>query len=294
MILFLAIIWLLKNQLSKVNVSDWNSLTVYRPSFLVVGFLLVFVNWFLEWKKWLLTLKVLQLKVSFSVEIKSFFAGIATGLITPNMLGNFIGRIFYFQRRHRVPIILMTLLSNFSQFFASIFFGFIALFVLYKTPIGMSVNYYILGVGLLVLLSLVVYFFFEFISSSFIIRLKLFQKMLLHIVNAKGFRLNVMLLSLLRHFVFTIQFWLILNSFIRTLSLESFFWIWQIFLWTTLIPSLWFGKLMIRESIALLVLTAIGLSELEIIVSSVLLWFINLAFPAILSIFICKRKEIRG
>ena len=293
MILLLALIWLIGNQLSKVESADWNVISVKRPFFLILGSVLVVLNWFIEWRKWLITLKVIGVKEEQKVVFKSFMAGIATGLLTPNMLGNFIGRIYYFQRRFRVSIILMTLLSNFTQFFASIFFGFLSLLFLQKLPFEFSLYWSLILISLIVIISLLFYFFFEFITIGFISKMKIYQKMLRFIDENKGFRWQFLTLSLIRHFVFTLQFWLIFNSFQDGLNFSVFFWIWQIFLWTTLIPSLWFGKLLIRESVALIVLSALGYAELEIIISSILLWIVNLAFPSILSVFICKRKVER-
>ena len=294
MILLLALIWLIGNQLSKIENSDWNEVSIKRPLFLILGFVLVVANWFFEWRKWLITLKVISVKEDQKVVFKSFMAGIATGLLTPNMLGNFIGRIYYFKRRFRVSIILMTLLSNFAQFFASIFFGLLSLLFLQKLPFEFSFNGALFLISLIVIISFVFYFFFEFIKIEFISKMKIFQKMLRLIDENKGFRWQFLTLSLIRHFVFTLQFWLIFNSFQDGLNLSVFSWIWQIFLWTTLIPSLWFGKLLIRESVALIVLSALGYAELEIIISSILLWIVNLSFPSILSVFICKRKVERA
>jgi hypothetical protein len=293
MILLLALIWLIGNQLSKVESADLNKVSVKSPFLLILGCVLVVANWFFEWRKWLITLKVIGVKEEQKIVFKSFMAGIATGLLTPNMLGNFLGRIYYFQRRFRVSIILMTLLSNFTQFFASIFFGFISLLLLQQLPFESSFFWVLILIGLISLISLVFYFFFEYITLGMIAKMKIYQKMLTFIDENKGFRGKFMMLSLIRHFVFTLQFWLIFNSFQDGINFTVFFWIWQIFLWTTLIPSLWFGKLLIRESVALLVLTSLGYAELEIVFSSVLLWIVNLAFPSILSIFICKRKTER-
>jgi hypothetical protein len=68
-----------------------------------------------------------------------------------------------------------------------------------------------------------------------------------------------------------------------------------VFFWTTLIPSLWLGKLIIRESMALVILTStsVGLGELEVLSSSILLWIINLAFPSLFSLFICRQKKMQ-
>jgi len=44
---------------------------------------------------------------------------------------------------------------------------------------------------------------------------------------------------------------------------------------------------------ALLVLGSIGFGQLEILSTSILLWCMNLAFPSLLSLFICKQKQLK-
>jgi hypothetical protein len=81
------------------------------------------------------------------------------------------------------------------------------------------------------------------------------------------------------------------NAFEDATNMDTFLWIWQIFLWTTLVPSLWFGKLVIRESIALLVLGSVGFGQVEILTSSILIWIFNLAIPSLIGIIICKQNN---
>ena len=63
------------------------------------------------------------------------------------------------------------------------------------------------------------------------------------------------------------------------------------FLLTTLIPSLFFGKLLVRESAALIVFAWAGLSVPVILAVSFSLWFINLALPASIGYIIWLRKS---
>lgn len=278
--------------MTKVEWDNWQKLKLRHPLFVLFSFLLVFLNWFLEWKKWKITLNIIKTETTHQTNFRAFMAGITTGLVTPNMLGNFLGRMYYFKRYLRPSIILLTLLSNFSQFIASIFFGFLSFLFLQETPLGID-N---IGVGLTLFLFifflLIFYFFFEKIKWPYLKKKKSYSKMVSLIKFNKTYKLQVLSLSLLRHFVFTFQFWLMFNAFEDALNTDSFLWIWQIFLWTTLIPSLWFGKLVIRESIALLVLVSVGYGQVEILTTSILIWVINLAIPALVGLFICNQKKI--
>jgi uncharacterized membrane protein YbhN (UPF0104 family) len=64
--------------------------------------------------------------------------------------------------------------------------------------------------------------------------------------------------------------------------------IWQVYLLTMLIPSMFFGKIGVRESVALFVLTGIGMNEFAVLFASLVIWFVNSLSPAILGLIICK------
>jgi hypothetical protein len=292
MVVFIVILGLLKNQLESIRAEDFENLRVLHPLFLVFSLGLVFLNWYLEWLKWRLNLSVLPQRESKLTQLKAFMAGIVTGFITPNMLGNFIGRLYYFQRRYRGSITLLTLYSNYTQFIASICFGCLSLFLLQELPFVGSfrlVSNVILGIVLCLFL---VYFFFQHLPIPFVSKLKIQRKLFQLISVNKFYRWKLMLLSLTRHFVFTLQFFLVLNAFVDAMNWMTFIAIWQVFLWSTLLPSLWLGKLFIRESMAILVLCFIGLERLDVLVSSLVLWQMNLVLPALISLVFCRKKHV--
>ncbi len=289
MILLALIVLFFYFQFIKV---DWSKekIQLIHPFFLFLTLLLVPVNWFFEWLKWAVTLKVVEVQATQKIKINAFFAGIITGMLTPNMLGNFIGRIYYFERRDRISLTVLTLVSNYAQFIASIVFGVIGVIILGEIPVEIEIkqfNLLLVGIGTIVVLF---YFNFEWI----LILLK--RKARIHILirNIKRrhtYRWKILVLSFLRHGVFTIQFLFMLHAFGEKLSIENVFWIWQVYLWVTIAPSLFLGKLAIRESIAIWVLAFAGMGELTVLISSFLIWTFNLLLPTIIGLFVCKEKR---
>lgn len=271
---------------------DWNKehVSLEHPLSLCFVILLMPLNWYLEWLKWLVTLKIADAESSDKINKHSFLAGIVTGMLTPNMLGNFIGRIYYFQRRHRISLIVLTLVSNYAQFIASILFGIIALLFLQKTPFEMDFSELYFLLTLAVFFLLVIYFNFEWIFKL-IKRKTRIHFLIRNLRSRRIFRWKIMLLSLIRHGIFTLQFLFMLHAFGEEISLINVFWIWQVYLWVTIAPSLFLGKLAIRESISIWVLAFAGMGELTVLISSFLIWIINLLIPTILGLIICKRKR---
>lgn len=271
---------------------DWSKekIQLIHPFFLFLTLLLVPINWCLEWIKWVITLNVAEVQTTQKIKLNAFFAGIITGMLTPNMLGNFIGRIYYFERRNRISLIVLTLVSNYAQFIASIVFGIIGILILGKIPIDFEINkfyFLLIVIGLVVILF---YFNFEWLLIFLKRKVRIYV-LIRNIKRRRMYRWKILLLSFLRHGIFTLQFSFMLHAFGENLSLENVFWIWQVYLWVTIAPSLILGKLAIRESIAIWVLTLAGMGELTVLISSFLIWTFNLLLPTIIGLFICKEKR---
>lgn len=235
----------------------------------------------MEYFKWNAIVRSTKITNTNSIKLQSFFAGIITGMLTPNMQGNFLGRIYYFQRKERLPITLLTLTSNFAQFCVTILLGIIALtFSNFN-----SYSYLIIFISIV---SLFFYFSFERLVF-FKKRFKWYAKMQALLEQNKTLRWEFLFYSLLRNIVFSVQFLLALMAFGATVNLEIYLLIWVLYLFTTLSPSLIFGKLFVRESIALWLFSSL-IPEPAIIAASFSIWIINLLLPTLLGLIICKRK----
>ncbi len=281
-LLFFALIWLFFNQTKKIDWSKWNDFSLKSPLLLALVILLVFANWGFEFLKWNVVLKFSGVRSTGKIRFKSFLAGIITGLLTPNMIGNFIGRMFYFQRRDRASVVLLTLFANAAQFLASIFFGLVAVIWLGipdKNFAWSKGGFLITVISLFSLLTLL-YFKFERIPFRIVKGNKYVRRIAPLIKRGSLFRTKLLLLSVARHFIFSLQYWLLLKTFGLDINLEWFGWIWQVFFWATLIPSLWFGKLVIRESMALWILAPLTGNPALVLFASVFLWILNQAVPA--------------
>lgn len=292
--LFFFILWMGWKQLRKISPSDWNAISISQPLALLACFGLLFFNWFFEFLKWKTILRISQISADFSVQLKSFLAGILTGFLTPNLLGNFIGRMFYFHRRNRPAIIIFTFFSNGAQFLASMLFGVVGLFWmgLHDSTWESYFYYILLASSLSVILFLLLFFQFEESQWKFIQENRFLKRVLPFLQHSNSFRIKLLLLSLFRHGVFSFQYWLMLAAFGLNPPLEWLGWIWQLFFWSTLIPSLWLGKLVIRESMAIWVLGTISGNPAAVLLASVTLWGINQGIPAMLGIpFLGKQKN---
>ncbi len=277
------VLYVFYTQISKLSWSGIKTLSIVNPIPFTLAILLAFLNQYLEYRKWKATLNFIQ---ESKHKIQSYLAGVLTGFLTPNLLGNFIGRMYYYPRAKRSKIIALTLVSNGAQFIASIFFGILSLAWLGQKQLNIppfDLIFTSIAAGIL----LIIYFFFDNLP----LKLKAWSTKLIPLLeNTKEYRVQILVLSILRYLVFSLQYFLLFQGFGVSFSFEILGWIWQIYFWSTLAPSLWMGKLFIRESIALWVLIPIiGHPEI-ILVTSVSLWILNHGVLALISIPFFKKQ----
>ena len=276
----LAIIY---TQLKKIDWKDLHAISIVEPISLVCALLLTFVNQFLEYRKWKATLTFLEESTQ---TVQSYLAGVLTGFLTPSLLGNFIGRMYYYPRKKRTQIIVLTFLGNGAQFLASISFGLLAVALLGQEQLNIPRFNSGIAMGVITLM-LLVYFLFD--KSPVPIQ-KWKTKIIPLLVGTEKVRFKILLFSLLRYLVFSMQYSLLFHAFGIPFSIDLVIWVWQIYFWSTLAPSLWLGKLFIRETIALwILLPIIGHPEI-ILLSSVSLWIINHGVTALIALPFFKKQ----
>jgi hypothetical protein len=95
---------------------------------------------------------------------------------------------------------------------------------------------------------------------------------------------------LLRYLIFSAQFILLLLGLNELSIIEAFARINLIYLFSTLIPTLALAELGLRESLSLVFLENMGLSDVEIFSAAFLLWVINLMLPAFYGHFTLLQK----
>lgn len=286
-LLFFAVLLALYFQLKDVKWASLSEIRIkqYWPLFLSVG--LLFVNQGIEYVKWRLFTK--HLINDPSAAWKSFLAGLASGFISPNGWGNVFGRMLFFNRRNAILIVLVTALGNLSQLLPTAVFGSFALY--FRNDLNPI--WFVVSISVSVVL-LLFYFFGEQVFARRSYRNKVIRHFKLMLLRFGYLRVQLLLLSTFRFLVFTVQFVLLFVAFGYTDVWLLTYSVWIIYILTSFIPSLWSGKLLIRETAALFVFRGTGVdSEINIIVICLLIWLINIVVPSLIGSFVLvpiKRK----
>lgn len=282
---FFALIVILYFQIRTIEWSNFTNITIQRPMFLVLGVLLVILNIGSELLKWKIVLNQSAVESNLKHSLKSLLSGFAIGAIGFNGVGNFLGRIVWFSKRERWKLTFLTFYTNYSQLILTLSLGALFYILFPFKELGFStLNLILVVVGILLLFS--IYFFpsiFKFlfnkwtnIQSNFVSSTKVMNRISFQILGV----------SLFRYCVFSLQYFLILSSFLENVSLEVLLLIPQIYFVSSIIPSLLIGKLVIRESVSLLVLTVFVQDEIVILLSSLIIWVVNIVLPALLGLII--------
>ncbi|MFT5858939.1 MAG: uncharacterized membrane protein YbhN (UPF0104 family) [Flavobacteriaceae bacterium] len=289
-LLFFGVLYLLYKQLSEVDESTWGDFKLANPWALIVAVLLIYPNIWVAYVKWKVTLNVMNEGNDRSRMIQSFFAGIVMGMVTPNMIGNFIGRFYYFDKEHRSTITILTLFSNFAQLMATLIFGTLSVLIVGEI--------YMVGddvwlIALLIsggLVSFFMYFFADRTLYFFRKRLNIYRSREL-LKKYPIYRVKMIGYSMLRFIIFTLQFSLVMYAFGEEYTIDLVLAIWQVYMITLMIPSLFFGKLGVKEMVAVAILGPLGMNEFSILFTSLLIWFMNSLTPTLVGLVVCKRPE---
>jgi hypothetical protein len=255
--------------------------TIHYDALVFLIFLMP-LNLFIEWQKWNVILR--NETVDQKHKVHSFLSGIVSGIITPAYAGNFIGRMLYFPKSSRKKIIVNTIASNGAQFIMSISMGLVAFQMIYSSSIHLFYHL------LLMLANLSLYLLY-FYGDSIIEKLPFrFIKQISGVVVSRGLRLTLLCLSMFRYIVFVAQFVLALLVFDVPFNPDFIIWVMLMFGAITISPSLFMGKLIVRETVAITILTLIGIAVPSIILAAVSTWLLNQMLPALIATLLVKKR----
>jgi len=262
--------------------------------------LLMLLNWLIEAIKWQYLIAKFE-KIKLINAFNGIFAGVTVSIFTPNRVGEFAGRIFVISEKNRISAILSTIVGSLSQLLVTIITGFISIGLLFYfypeklanielQPILISVFSVIVSI-----LSIYLYFNVKLLEKLFS-KIRFLSKYKDHFKIFSAYQSKelfiVLLISTIRYFVFAIQFYLTLQFFnVEIHFYQAFIAIALSFFINTIIPTVAIAEIGIRGSVAIFAVGLFSPQVVAILSSSILLWVINLAIPAIIgSIIIAKYK----
>ncbi|MFA8451413.1 MAG: lysylphosphatidylglycerol synthase domain-containing protein [Bacteroidales bacterium] len=279
-----------------------------------IAVFLMFVNWSFEVFKWKYLLRQLE-DVSFWKAYKSVLAGISIGSITPNRLGDYLGRVFFLEGENRISGVFASVLGSMAQLTTTVIMGCLGLLVFFeKHFFALFPDYqswHFIFTPLIVAIGGITLFCYfglgQLYSKGKGWLERRWPTAASHLEALSHYSshelLLVLLLSISRYLVFTFQLYLFLQLFGLTLSyLEAMGVICVLYLFLSFIPSVALSEIGVRGSVSLFLFGLYFGGELgftaehkvAVVGASSLLWALNLGIPALLGsmmIFYKKRLE---
>ncbi len=279
-------------------IQTWEDLGGVGALLILSAFLMVVPNLLLEAWKWRLMVQPYYPKIKIRRALKAILAGMATGIFTPNRIGEYAGRLLYLDPGHRIEAMVGTFFDRISQQAVTLLAGIFILIVICGTTgtIGV-VNEVspVLGNSLLIIASIMLGIVFTLLIFPKVI-VRLIPPFLLRYQWAKQIKegastiysasvLRVFGLSLLRYTVFSTQYVLLLNAMGWSAGqLVAFAMVALVFLAKSIIPVPGILELGVRETIAIEVFRVVGFAPAAAVQSTFLLYVINIILPTLLGI----------
>lgn len=290
MILLALIIWQI-GDIDKLNFALGYLLSKIKTGNAWMIFLAIFlapVSWLIESIKWkYLTSKFAHITLFKS--LSSVMTGMSFAFISPGKVGDFVGRMLYFDEKTRFRSVIAVLVGNLAHVMVTFLMGIIGLIILiFIAPGWWQLS---LLIGAIAIGGVLAYLYFNLNRLSlqaknpksfygkFLTALKILKR------YSKKDLLKVCFFSLLKFSTYTIQFLIIAAIFGAEMNWILGFFIAAVMFWMIMvIPSFFIADIIVRGYVAelLFVSTSIVNSSVAVLGGTYTIWIINWVLPSII------------
>lgn len=266
---------------------QWNRI----PSILLF-ICLATLNWSLEILKWQKVGTVVK-KLSPREAMRQSLVSLTVSLATPNRIGEYGAKAYFFEAIERKKILLLTLFSNSAQMMVTVIFGTLG-FILTEPALAFSLPHTtMLGLTGVVLVLLIIGYLFrkkELMVKGFTIHnvLSYFKKLptTLWIITSG--------LSVLRYGTFCTLFYLILQFFGGQIDfIVALPYIFLMYLLVSIVPMFMIFDVVLRGSVAVGLFGLLGVDELIVLTTVLIMWLLNFVVPAIFGSFLILKSPMK-
>lgn len=260
-----------------------------------IVFLMMMVNWLLEAVKWQMLIKKIE-PITLWRAIESVFCGLTWAIFTPNRIGEYGGRVFFLSPKRRIIGVVAMAVGNIAQLVLKNVFGAISIciFVYRFTPIN-SILFSALCLLATVFVLFFVIFYFNIkwvngilLSMKFTRKYKKFYALLAR--YKKKELLRILLLSLARYTIFSIQYFIVFLWLIPGIKLVDVCMLINIlFFVQSFLPSLDLLDIGTKSLTGVFFFGYVTNQNIAVVACIASIWLINIIIPAILgSYFVFK------
>ena len=262
---------------------EFNLLSIF--SLLVISLVGFAGNWLAESFKWKTITKPIA-QLSLKNAIIQTLAAHAIAVMTPQKIGEYGARPFFFPKHQAKKVIAYTLINSSLQLGATLFFAFFGTvyFIANFKDIFLQTDYYpYIGLVLFLIISLLF-----FARKKIRYKLKSFFQVK---INASAVKKSAVL-SLLRYLIFSHQYFLLLHLFYDELSyFQAMPMLFMVYLFISVVPSVFVFDIAVRGGLGVFFFGLIDVPASSVILTATFMWLANAGLPALIgNIFVAKYK----
>jgi hypothetical protein len=281
-------------------------LSWHDPLFWVV-FLLIFVNYGLEARKWQLLIRPLE-KFTLLKAFKSVLAGCSIVMITPNRMGEFGGRILFVSPSNRIRATFLTFLGSVSQLLVTFLAGTIGIIILRLSSwpgiwdlkfIPLVIANTLMATSICISVLLLLFYMRIAWLIRVLEKMPLLAKPLKYLLLLEQFSdkqlLRILFLSFIRYVAFILQYVLLLQVMQVGVGYMMCFWLLTIFyLLMAVAPTIGFTEFPLRAMATVYIFKLYSTNIVGIQAAALGIWLMNLFLPALLGTFLILGLKISG
>lgn len=266
---------------------------------LLLVLLLMPLNWLMETVKWRYMFSF-HFLLSVTNAFRGVLMGVSVGLFTPNGIGEFAGRLLVVPVKHQASSVGASIAGSMSQLAVTLTIGGACLVYHIGLFIDEKYKIYAIAAALIILIvGLMLYFKMSTVARWIFQRVKWFSHFGGFTHSFDGFKrmilFNALMFSIARYAIFCLQLFVLLKCVVPAeyysdvdllILIPVYFYI------QTLIPSVALSEIGIRGAILLFLIPEADGALL--LLSSTLLWLINIVIPAMLGLVVSFTVNFTG
>jgi len=261
-------------------------------------------NWLLEARKWQLLVKSFY-SLDFKSALRGILSGLSIGIITPQRIGEYGGRILVLPSKYNWEGVSSTFLCSIAQNMVNVVLGLLGAIIFLQNHVLEFDQRYLINVTIGGFVFLVILYFLgtnldkvKEVLSNLGLK-KILKPILDRLRYLKAVpvqtKMAVLNWSLLRYIIYVLQYVMILYFFgIEIDWLTGVTGVSLIYLLQTGIPLPPLIGIAARGEIALFIWGQFDNNSLGILSASYMLWIINLIIPSLLGLFFVLKTNILG
>jgi hypothetical protein len=253
------------------------------------GSILLFVvlavtNWALEIVKWKTIITPVK-RISFSEASKQSLAALTTSLATPNRIGDYGAKAYFFPSKKRKQVLLLNFIANATQMTTTLLFGSIGLIIVISSySISFSTLHMLVFITILIALGITGFIFKE---KELVVKGLSLKNIFTYIKKLPmPLKRSVWTYSLLRHACFSFLFLQVLGFFEAEIAIsQAYPLIFAMYLLVSVVPTLFLLDVVVRGGVAVWLFSFAGVPELTVLCTVLTMWLLNFVIPALIGGF---------